>query len=201
VLDVGANIGFHPVHLAHLVGEQGKVYAFEPNPELHPILQRTIDAAGRTELYRVALADTDTPATFYVPDDDHSCGSLADFSGLPSHKLVIERRRLDDLIASGTVRHPDFIKCDVEGWEHAVFRGTRETLDREDAPVILFEDVEKTTRAAGVPQTASRDFLASLARPGYRFYDVLRDGGGLQPYAEQRPESADALAVPAHRVL
>ena len=42
VLDIGANIGVHTLHLAKLVGETGQVLAFEPNPVACEELRRNI---------------------------------------------------------------------------------------------------------------------------------------------------------------
>ncbi len=54
VLDIGANIGSHTLHLANLVGAAGRVYAFEPtafayakllrNLSLNPVLARRVVA-------------------------------------------------------------------------------------------------------------------------------------------------------------
>src|ERR1035441_10388403 len=42
VLDIGANIGIVSLWLSKLVGEKGRVHAFEPNPELCKLLEQTI---------------------------------------------------------------------------------------------------------------------------------------------------------------
>src|SRR3989344_9219581 len=46
VLDIGANIGYHTLHFARLVGETGKVYAFEPHPSNFALLKKNIEANG-----------------------------------------------------------------------------------------------------------------------------------------------------------
>src|SRR5262245_22436384 len=40
--DIGAHLGLHTVLLSHLVGSNGRVYAFEPNPRVLPVLCRTV---------------------------------------------------------------------------------------------------------------------------------------------------------------
>ena len=42
VLDIGANIGYYTLIFAKLVGNSGKVFAFEPEPENFKILQKNI---------------------------------------------------------------------------------------------------------------------------------------------------------------
>jgi len=43
-IDIGANIGYYTLHIAKCVGPQGKVYAFEPDPENHRLLVKNIEA-------------------------------------------------------------------------------------------------------------------------------------------------------------
>ena len=42
VLDLGANIGFYTVLFSKLVGENGKVFAFEPDPKNFKYLEGNI---------------------------------------------------------------------------------------------------------------------------------------------------------------
>ena len=46
VLDVGANLGYYTVLAADLVGPQGQVTAFEPNPRMFELLQRNAGING-----------------------------------------------------------------------------------------------------------------------------------------------------------
>src|SRR5438132_1476027 len=59
VFDIGANLGLHTMLLAQLVGTAGQVVAFEPNTELLPMLERTINGVSNTKLYPCALSDQD----------------------------------------------------------------------------------------------------------------------------------------------
>lgn len=46
VIDIGANVGYYTVRLGNVVGPTGKLYAFEPNPELYPYLLENIKING-----------------------------------------------------------------------------------------------------------------------------------------------------------
>ena len=46
VVDVGANLGYYTVKLGGLIGPPGRVYSFEPNPELTEFVVRNIDING-----------------------------------------------------------------------------------------------------------------------------------------------------------
>src|SRR5687768_1994453 len=57
VFDIGAHLGFYTLLLSKLAGEGGKVFAFEPNPELLPSLRRTLEEPKNVQLFEVALSD------------------------------------------------------------------------------------------------------------------------------------------------
>jgi FkbM family methyltransferase len=207
VFDIGANLGLHTMLLARLVGPQGQVVAFEPNGELLPMLERTIDGLQNIKLYPYALSEENVETELFVPDD-HSMGSLADWnqeehspgvSGLfglgTTHTVTCQQRRMDELIKSESLRVPDFIKCDVEGAELMVFKGGSGTLNRADAPIILFEAIAETARGFGLSVSAAAEFLASLPRAGYQFLEVC-EGGELSPIQHTNFTHPNIVAIP-----
>jgi FkbM family methyltransferase len=212
VFDVGANLGVHTALLSQLSGPSGRVFAFEPNPELHPTLALTIDEMPNATLCRVALSDQDGQATFYVPND-HAMASLSDWTATEpmaelrkklalgkARAIPVPQNRMDDLIANGTLPRPAFIKCDVEGAELKVFRGAEETLNRADAPVILFEAGPESAGGFGLAMTAAADFLGTLPRPGYQIFEIGNGGAlrSVQPSALKK-QNQNVLAVPRSR--
>ena len=209
VFDIGANLGVHTVLLSRLAGASGRVFAFEPNPELHPTLALTIEGMPNATLCRYALSDDDGQATFFVPRD-HAMGSLSDWTALESmtdlrkklalgkaRPITVQQHRIDDLVANGILPRPDFIKCDVEGAELKVFRGAVNTLDRIDAPVILFEAGPESAGGFGLAMTDAADFLGSLPHPGYQFFEI-GNGGELRSVhpSNLKKQNQNVLAVP-----
>jgi FkbM family methyltransferase len=200
VFDIGANIGLHSILLSQLIGPQGRLHAFEPNPELVPALSCTISNLGNATLHTVALSDKNDESSLFVPPDD-SMASLTDWTldtalredGEP-RVVTCQQHRMDDLLKDGVLPAPDFIKCDVEGAELLVFRGGHETLDRTDAPIILFEVNKDASAAFGYGASGAKDFLAGLKSPGYQFFKV-QPGGELTPLQEVT-HFMNLLAVP-----
>ena len=207
--DIGANRGLHTMLLAQLAGPQGRVFAFEPNPELLPTLELTIKGLSNTTLFPNALSDSNTACTLFVPADD-SMGSLADWTSDEAlakyrktlrlgkaHTMVVQARGIDDLVASGTIQVPNFIKCDVEGAELMVFKGARKTLDQISAPAILFETGTGPAHGFGFQAADAADYLANLPRPGYRFLEIGA-AGSLHPLrpADFGDRVRNVLAVP-----
>ncbi|HVQ37559.1 MAG TPA: FkbM family methyltransferase, partial [Pyrinomonadaceae bacterium] len=161
-------------------------------------------------LYPVAVSDQDVESTLFVPDD-HSMASLADWnkeehshkgSGLfglgKTHTVTCQQRRMDELVTTESIAPPDFIKCDVEGAELMVFKGGHDTLNRPEAPIILFEAIVETARGFGLSASAAADFLASLPKPGYQFLEV-REGGALRRIQPADFTNHNIVAVPQCR--
>jgi hypothetical protein len=107
VVDVGACLGDTTVPLAEVVGPEGRVYAFEPNPEPFACL-----------MYNTHRYDTVT----YIQVHSNIGASY-----LSTHKeaLPVAMTTLDKYELSG-VR---FIKIDVEGWELEVLAGAERTVN------------------------------------------------------------------------
>ena len=202
--DIGANIGLHSILLSRLVGPQGKLHAFEPNTELVPALSCTLRELGNATLHTIALSDRDDESTLFVPPDD-SMASLKDWTtadalgGEGKPRLVTcQQRQMDDLVRDGILPQPDFIKCDVEGAELLVFKGGQRTLEREDAPTILFEMNEAASGGFGYEVSGAKDFLASLKSPRYEFFKI-QPGGELKRLQESA-SFMNVLAVPQSRI-
>jgi FkbM family methyltransferase len=59
--DVGANVGFYSCLMSQIIGSNGHVFAFEPNPDAFAEMKRQLDASGRATVtaFRVALTEID----------------------------------------------------------------------------------------------------------------------------------------------
>jgi FkbM family methyltransferase len=174
VLDIGARWGTYTSLFARIVGPAGLVHAFEPNRQHARALLAVARAGQNVEFHPFALSDKAGIAALHIPlVGDKASDGLASLAPPPgAHKTIqIDRRRLDDL----PFERIDFIKCDVEGHELAVFRGGQATLRRLRPPII----VEIERRHAGADVNAT---FACLGDLGYSAYAVHRDG--LRPAVE-----------------
>ena len=206
VLDIGANMGAHTVLLARLVGPRGRVVAFEPNTELLPLLERTLAALPNVTLHACALSEESRESVLFVPAD-HTMASLADWTsadpagrgraggGSRAHTVPCRERRMDEILGADGIPVPGFIKCDVEGGERLAFEGGRNTLDRPDAPFVLFEARAHTAGGFSLKRSESAEFLAGLPQAGYRFLEIL-DDGALRPAEPSALSVPNVLAVP-----
>lgn len=161
--DLGANIGFFSLLAARLVGEQGRVIAFEADPEIAARLREHVDRNGFrcVTVVEKAVWSKGSKVLFERVDlatsPDRGLGHVVNTSS--ANTIEIEAVTLDDF--ARTSRAPDFIKCDVEGGEVEVFRGARGLL-AEKRPGILCEIHSEANRRA---------LLADLKRFGYSYED------------------------------
>jgi FkbM family methyltransferase len=174
VLDIGANIGAHTLHLAQLVGPGGRVMAFEPtdfafrklgrNLELNPSL------AARVDAYHCFLTANDGAN---MPEAIYSSWPLARQPGLHAKHLGREMlteqaqsRSLDSVLNENGDRKVQLVKLDVDGFECDVLAGATAML-REVRPVFVMELAPYVLEERG----ASLDQLLSYFLPnGYVFY-------------------------------
>lgn len=178
VLDIGANIGRFSAFIAPAVGKTGAVYSFEPVAmssrilscyiKLHRLKQVTVVKAAVSD--RSGTASITVPLRFgWKPQL-----SIAHLGGSPGPNETTEEIRLidiDSFCSTGNIRPIDFIKCDTEGHEFAVFKGGMSTLKR-DAPSILCEIEKPYCERLNIAPDAVFSLLRSI---GYRAYFPLSD--------------------------
>ena len=123
VLEIGANIGAHTVHLAKLVGENGGVVAFEAQRVIFQMLCANLALNGLENTDAKCLAVGAAAGDVMVPRVDNSSGaiSLSDDDG-----DVVEMIAIDNLMLPAC----HMIKIGVEGMEKQVLDGARETITR-----------------------------------------------------------------------
>jgi FkbM family methyltransferase len=175
VVDIGANSGVHTLPLARMVGERGRVIAFEPTDYAFQRLLRNLelnpDISGRVTPVLAYLddgRDADAPSSFYaswkleVTQGQHPkhFGSLQGAGRATAWTL-------DDYSKANKVRQVAVIKLDVDGFECKVLRGASGLIKR-DRPVII---AEICPYALEEHDGSAEEMLGLLSGHGYSFYD------------------------------
>jgi len=175
VLDVGANLGWFTVHLALLVGADGRVDAFEPRSDLTHLLTKTIAENRLTNvtIHNFALGSENSFGQVIWSSHDVNPGGthlvLSDFDGPGIIAQPVVVKAVDVCIA----RRIDFIKIDVEGSELLVFKGARRILEK-DRPKILVEiNPENLLRTSGI---SAVEFGLYVEKSDYCLYEITSDG-------------------------
>jgi FkbM family methyltransferase len=121
VWDVGANLGLYTRKFAEIVGERGKVFAFEPSPQNFGNLKDSVSAFENIELIPAALGSEAGTVGFQQGDDP--LGATSKVVGGTGASVTVDVKRGDDLLGDGTVELPNVVKIDTEGFELDVIRG------------------------------------------------------------------------------
>jgi FkbM family methyltransferase len=138
-LDVGANMGYNAVKIGRLIGPSGRIFAFEPNPELYPFLKDNVainDLAPRACPFQLAVGDGEGSQDLSFDRGNMGGGSLFEAAG-GSRVATVRVSTLDQCIAEGT--RIDLAKIDAEGWEPRILAGAKRLLRDNPAMTILLE--------------------------------------------------------------
>ncbi|BAO30559.1 FkbM family methyltransferase [Sulfuritalea hydrogenivorans] len=193
VIDVGANFGWHAIHLSRRVGDSGKVLAFEPIPATYAELTENValNACNNLKSFSFALGNEARTISMYLPGTDMGAGAASQFLDT-GDRVEVSMLRLDDVLDREGVEHVDFIKADIEGGELNFLRGTERLINRCH-PVIFVEIVDIHCHRFGyVPQ----DLIQLLTGHGYHG-NYIDENGALVDIDVTRPQNGNYLFRPA----
>lgn len=197
-VDIGANIGFHSLFAAGVVGESGMVLAFEPLPRLQQQMRRSIAENNFTQvsIEPVALGVTSGVAKLSLVEENVGASSLQN---------VADDRAVGDVIEVSVstfdsyrdkLTRLDLIKIDIEGSEFEALKGGEEIL-RAFKPVIILEFsphvYEKDYPGKSL---ALYEYLTGL---GYTITDIEKQVSDIEGYIRSgnlAPLHTNLLCVP-----
>ena len=113
---------------ANLVGPNGKVLAFEPEPTSFELISKsvTLNQLRNITLFRVALSDSSGQKQLFLASRNAGGHSL--MRDERPHSIPVESMTLDDAISRSGISSIDVIKLDVEGAEPHVLYGAQKLL-------------------------------------------------------------------------
>jgi FkbM family methyltransferase len=133
--DLGANVGFFTLLAARLVGPQGAVVAFEPDPRNAKTLRANMARNGFSHVTVVEQGVSDTSGSLRFNVKDSTMSRLA----RPGEEGIdVPVTTLDDFIAGGAAPAPTLVKMDIEGAEIAALQGAPRMI-AEQLPEIICE--------------------------------------------------------------
>jgi FkbM family methyltransferase len=172
VLECGAHHGCTTILLSKWVEDEGKVVTFEPFHKNCEIVRKNIELNG---LKNVTLERKAVGAEKgYIKINGTSNSSVV----LSNPGIKVELTCLDDY------EHlkPNFLKIDVEGFEHQVLQGAQRILSKR--PKLAIEIHTETLSQYGA---SVEDILKSIAVDNYKLWIQWNDGEEPVEYNKQEP--------------
>jgi FkbM family methyltransferase len=160
--DVGAHVGIYAIYGARWVGENGRVYAFEPTPATVELLKRhtKINPEGqRIQVIAAAAGAESGTASMLAQSVDVQNTLCARSERLPNAQVCrVPVVSLDDFAREHSVI-PSLVKIDTEGWELHVLRGASALLKAAKADFVV-EIHPYAWEQAGYGRSDFESFLA-----------------------------------------
>jgi len=129
-IDIGGHIGTHTLSMSHLVGDEGKVYVFEPQVKIFSelVINMHLNERNNIHFFRKAIGGSHKIAEMnpYCPSNEGGCG-------IGKGGDQVEMITIDSL----NLNNVSFIKIDVEGNEEEVIAGARETILRNKPAMVV----------------------------------------------------------------
>jgi FkbM family methyltransferase len=181
VADIGANVGEITLLCSRLVGPEGVVDAFEPNPRCAERIESAIarNRIGNIRLHRKGLASQEAELSLSVPSDNSGEGTLVGEGAFvrggaagADAGVRVETFRVPvgvgDTELAADPRPVNLIKIDVEGFEYDVLAGLSRIL-AEQKPLVTTEVAAEHLARAGKTPADLFESMGRLGYDGYRF--------------------------------
>jgi FkbM family methyltransferase len=155
ILDIGASYGWYTKLATNLMAPRALKIALEANPEVAACLQNSLSGLSETRVFNVAATDRGRQVRFY-------CASTSVLSSAVrpvGTATNVEGLAIDVL---WPIEQPlDFVKCDVEGGELNVLRGSRD-VRKSHEPVWMLEFNERFLLEASIEPAEFADEVSDL---------------------------------------
>ncbi len=186
VVDIGANIGYYAVIAGKLVGDTGRVVAFEPDPASFALMQRNLALNGLSNVTveQKAVSNEYGSIRLYLADKNKGDHRIYQPKGESRPYIEVEAIALDDYFDGQPA--PDFIKVDTQGAEIAIFRGMLNTVRRAESTVIVVE--YSPQHLAGFGGTGPQ-LLKLISMFGVEMYDVGGSGAKRDRIGRTNPRT------------
>ncbi len=140
VIDGGAHIGYFSLLAARIVGNNGKVFAFEPDPHNFAALLANVarnHCINVTPIWK-ALYNSIENLTFYQSSGTTSSSPIRRALSGKAKEIRVPSTTLD-IELEGLTIHNISIKLDIEGSEIIALQGMRDVFQKSESVVLFLE--------------------------------------------------------------
>ena len=174
VIDVGAHVGYYTLLMAQLVGKNGKVYSFEPDPVNFELLKKSVEINGfeNVVLIQKAVSDTTEKIKLFLGDNDSAINRIYDAKlGDAKKSIDVESITIDEYFKENDKLF-NFIKIDSEGSEAKIINGMEKFLTKNRKLIMMTEFFPFLIKKSG---DEPKQYLKSLENSGFELYNNLDD--------------------------
>lgn len=209
VFDVGANYAYYCERLSKLVGNNGKVFAFEPIPFTHDVCKMILNKLNLTnvELFQKGVSDSSQTVEFSVPKLEfggisagqaHIAGRTIDdekkkdyYNFQSEEKISCEVVALDYFLGD-KISNLSFIKIDIEGAEYMALKGMEKLIEKF-TPILLLEIQPTFLRGFNIDETGFRTYLTE--KLNYNLYKFNPLSNKLSRYKKNQFDDDNYILV------
>lgn len=186
VIDIGANIGYYTLLAAKLVGEKGRVFAFEPEPRNYALLLRNIELNGYNNVIaqQKAVSNKAGKVKLFLDRLESGAHSLYKVREEALEAVVVNAISLDGFFKDK--EYPiNVIKVDVEGAEMMVLLGMTKIVENNDNLKFFTEFCHPGLWSSGF---SAREYWDKLVEYGFKYIYLINE-------EKQRLEPADFASI------
>ena len=204
VLDLGAHIGYFTCLFAQLVGESGKVFSFEPEPNNFKLLKKNVEVNGykHVTIEQKAVSDVKSTIKMYISNSpkDHRIYDTHD----GKKAIEIESVKLDEYFKDFN-KKINVIKSNIQGADFAAFQGMKSIIEKSKSNIILaLEYNPAMIKEFGSGD--SEDFLDQLLTNNFKLHDLrwqekiipITKEKMMKLYNEENKKGGFMLCIPSN---
>ncbi|MDA8230391.1 MAG: FkbM family methyltransferase [Magnetospirillum sp.] len=184
VIDAGANFGHYALLSSGVVGPEGLVIGFEPDPATYALLVENVALlpCPNVKTEQAGLSDRDGVMALSIDGGNPGGHSFSARNVRELGRVVeVPVRTIDAHLADSGIRRPvNLIKIDVQGFEYKVLAGAAGTIGR-DRPVVFCEVTPSSMANVG---DDFRELLGFFRARGYGVQAIAPAGARSISYDE-----------------
>ena len=174
-IDIGANVGTYSYLASKIVGDNGRVFAFEPHPGCFSTLKKITKNKKNITAFQKAVSDQDGFIEFHLSAKNSGTHSIYNSEG--NSKIInVETVKLDNIFKNVN-KKIDLILMDVEGAEPNVINGMKDLLVYNNCMQIITEFNPQCLERANYSPTM---FLDDLIAYGFALYIIDESDNSLK---------------------
>lgn len=163
-IDLGANENYFSVIASSIVGDNGKVFAIEPQMRLQKIILKNLklNKCRNVTILPVAVSDREGESLLYLcPDVNTGGSSLIRTTAYILPKQMVSMVTLSSIFNNQRIVKCDLLKVDIEGWEYEAILGSPELFKQQRIKTVYLQLHTKQLNERGLSPDPIVAFLRS----------------------------------------